>query len=242
MLSKTISKMRRLLKFYLQDKQYSEYDFWRKEVEKRVKWYNGQIENLLDHPCPDENFKVKGFSLRENAIRTFIKANFSKYPKKLNLPANRFAGKKVLDIGCGPNPWIAAFTDCDAYGLDQLINEYRKLGFPMERFSQRLTYLKGGAENIPAKDNFFDAVISVNAIDHVDNFAKAASEIKRVLKPNGEIRLEVHYHKSTVCEPWELNDSVMLKNFGDIGIKKLSQTTFEGRTGTETITIWGNRE
>ena len=35
---------------------------------------------------------------------------------------------------------------------------------------------------MPFEDGFFDAVISVNAIDHVNDFAETAKEIKRVLK------------------------------------------------------------
>jgi ubiquinone/menaquinone biosynthesis C-methylase UbiE len=236
-----MTKIRRILKLYLNDKQYAEYEFWRKEVKKRILWYKGETEYLLGHHCPNESFKVKNYSLRENAIRTFIKANFDKYPKKLSLSVNHFEGKTILDIGCGPNPWATAFIGCRVYGLDQLINEYRKLGFPMERFCDRLRYLKGSVENIPVTDNFFDAVIAVNSIDHIDDFSKAAKEIRRVLKPDGELRMEVHYHKPTICEPWELDDALIENEFGCLGIEKQSEYRFQGRTGEEIITIWGNK-
>jgi SAM-dependent methyltransferase len=76
---------------------------------------------------------------------------------------------------------------------------------------------------MPFENHFFDAVISVNAIDHVDDFFKTASEIIRVLKPNGKIRLHVHYHIKTQTEPLELNDTIVENAFRGIqNFKKIN--------------------
>ena len=50
-------------------------------------------------------------------------------------------------------------------------------------------------ENLPYPDNWFDSVISVNALDHVDDFQAVAKEMIRVVKTGGRIVFEVEYHQ-----------------------------------------------
>lgn len=220
--------------------------YWQGLVKQRIDWYEGKIDVLNGLAAPDEDVKVTGYDLKENAIRTAAKLNINRYPEALAIPADYFRGKKILDIGCGPNPCVTAFTDCQTYGLDELVDEYKELGFPLDSYSDRLTYLKGSAENIPIEDNFFDAVISVNAIDHVKDFPAVAKEITRVLKPGGIIRMQVHYHKPTVCEPWSLDDKMVLECFGHLNIKKIQERSWNDHPNWlkegEKILIWGNSD
>ncbi|HLD12506.1 MAG TPA: class I SAM-dependent methyltransferase [Candidatus Nanoarchaeia archaeon] len=46
------------------------------------------------------------------------------------------------------------------------------------------------AESLPFRDHIFDAVVSVTALHHAD-FKQALREIKRVVKPNGQIVLSL---------------------------------------------------
>lgn len=116
----------------------------------------------------------------------------------------------------------------------------------MKTWSDRMNYIESGAEKIPVEDNFFDAVISVNAIDHVDDFGAVAAEITRVLRPDGILRLEVHYHRATACEPWELCDHTILEHYGHHGLKKIYERSFaevvKGTTRSGTVAIWSNRD
>ena len=241
----------RLRKLYLPRKQYNEWIFWQRMFDKCIKWYNGELKDLYDIPAPTEEMKVTEYDLPQNAINTWVNTRIERYPKHLNIPRDYFKGMKILDVGCGPFPWTLAFADCDIYGLDQLVGEYKKIGFPLESYSSRLKYLKAGAEKIPAAEDFFDAVISVNAIDHVDDFPAAAKEISRVLKPDGILRMEVHYHEQTVCEPWSLNDDKIMEHFGHLGIKKVYEHKLSdfpaGRAGSqekgqEKLVVWSNRD
>jgi len=93
---------------------------------------------------------------------------------------------------------------------------------------------------------FFDAVISINVIDHADDIHKTALGIKRVLKPDGKIRIQAHYHKKAVTEPLELNDEVMTKAFSQCeGFKKVKQSAQKRGSAApvgEVYALWTNFE
>ena len=46
----------------------------------------------------------------------------------------------------------------------------------LHEFTDRVTFVRGFAEAMPFPAASFDAVIAVNSIDHVDDFARAARE------------------------------------------------------------------
>ena len=83
---------------------------------------------------------------------------------------------KLLDVGCGTgittSPW-----KCKRYGIDPAENLLKRA-----RLRNKIKYIKAVAENIPFKDNYFDVVISVTAIQNFDNIEKGLKEIKRVGK------------------------------------------------------------
>jgi len=222
---------------YLPDKQYAALKFWDSEVDQWIKWYQGEIDNYYNSPTPIEAAKVKDYGLRTNAIMTWVQRDPDKYPQALRLSRDYFAGKTVLDVGCGPVPYMMAFADCTLYGLDNLIEEFKIIGFPLELYSDRLTYIHGSGEDIPLEDNTIDAVISVNAIDHVDNFEQTAREITRVLKPGGMVRMQIHYHKPTLREPWVLNDEIITKCYGHLGFKKIHSEPYTNAP-SESMTVW----
>ncbi|MCL5094046.1 MAG: class I SAM-dependent methyltransferase [Patescibacteria group bacterium] len=229
------------------EKQKTELAFWKREIGIYMDWYEGHLKDLYGVPAPKEKDKIKSYSPEENAIRTWAKVDGDKYVNHLAIPYDYFKGMKLLDVGCGPIPYALTFTGCTIWGLDQLISGYKRLGFPLDNYDERLTYIQGGAENIPVEDNFFDAVISVNAIDHVDDFPKACKEIMRVLKPEGILRIETHYHEPTVCEPWVLTDKMIKENFKPIGIKKIKETKFAdiypeyAKSSKEKLVVWSNK-
>jgi SAM-dependent methyltransferase len=228
-------------------KQRTELYYWNWLIKQCTKWYQGELHSLYEHPTPSENEKVTDYSLKENALRTWTRVDSNKYLDHLLVPADYFKGMNVLDIGCGPIPYALVFTGCRIFGLDQLIEFYRNLGYPIDGYSDRLVYIKGSAERIPVDDGFFDAVVSVNAIDHVDDFGNAAKEVSRVLKSGGILRFEAHYHKPTVCEPWRLNDDLVLKHFRHLGIKKICQRDatelhYDPSQKGEKLVIWANRQ
>ena len=83
---------------------------------------------------------------------------------------------KLLDVGCGTGlttkPW-----QCKRYGIDPS----KKL-LQRARDKESITYKQAQAEAIPYKDNYFDIVISVTAVQNFSDIEQGLKEIKRVGK------------------------------------------------------------
>jgi 2-polyprenyl-3-methyl-5-hydroxy-6-metoxy-1,4-benzoquinol methylase len=75
---------------------------------------------------------------------------------------------KVLDIGCGENKIIPEAIGLDLYNYPG-VNKI------------------GSAEKLPFPNKSFDAVTLLEVIEHLKNPEKTLKEIKRVLKPNGQV-------------------------------------------------------
>ena len=229
-----------------QPKYIAEITFWRYILKDYILWYNGNIEKLYEEPTPINNLKVKSYNESASAILTWFNIHQkTKYKEDLKLDVNCFKGEKLLDIGSGPIPSALIFNDCAVYSLDPLHPLYLEAGFPIHIYENRAKFVYGFSENMPFENDYFDAIISVNALDHVDNFEATAKEIQRVLKPNGKLRFHLHYHLATPTEPLELNDFIVSKGFDWCsGFRKISVS--KEKRGTiitdpnESYTLWSN--
>jgi len=92
-------------------------------------------------------------------------------------------GKKILDVGCGYG-WLYEIINKEGgfyYGLDknfESVNTARNLW-------EKGNFDIGTSENIPYKDNFFDILITIDTIEHMENIKKSFEEFYRVLKKDG---------------------------------------------------------
>jgi SAM-dependent methyltransferase len=125
------------------------------------------------------------------------------YTHSFGLTAADFAGKRLLDIGCGPRGSLEwADMAAERVGLDPLVARYRQLGID----AHAMTYINSGAEQIPFDGGHFDIVAALNALDHVDDVAAAIAEMTRVAAPGaiGLLLVEVN-HAPTATEPHTLD-------------------------------------
>jgi SAM-dependent methyltransferase len=230
-------------------KHLSELAWWEEGLRKRVAWYRGE-RSMYGRPPPTEDEKQVRDTVEASAGVTTVAVSLNRYPEALKIPRDHFAGKTILDLGCGPYPLSIAFEDCRIVGLDPLVREYEAAGFPLSEFADRVTFVRGFAEDMPFSSHSFDAVISVNAIDHVDDFGGAAREIGRVLKKDGVLRMQVHYHAPKELEPQQLSDDIVLAHLGHLGIEKISEELpppVAGGVGSATaidpserLVVWAN--
>jgi SAM-dependent methyltransferase len=109
------------------------------------------------------------------------------------------AGRRVLDLGCGHGMASvvlarrgARVTACDlsAWYVAEAAERARVNGV-----AGRVALIQASAEELPFRDGSFDGVWG-NAILHHLDLRRAASEIRRVLRPGGV---------GVFCEPWGEN-------------------------------------
>ncbi len=96
--------------------------------------------------------------------------------------------EKILQVGGGAFDMIN-FLGGKRFAIDPLADFYKKK-FNLDY--KNIKFEKGVGESLPYKDESFDVVILANMLDHVSNPDKVLSEVKRVLKLDGHLYLEVY--------------------------------------------------
>ena len=94
--------------------------------------------------------------------------------RKIAIIKNHIKLKKsdlLLDVGCGTGLTTIAWN-CKTIGLDPAIKLLKR--------AENSYYINAEAEHIPFKNNSFDTVISITAIQNFYNIKKGLEEIKRV--------------------------------------------------------------
>ncbi len=91
--------------------------------------------------------------------------------------------ERLLEIGYGNGALALTLSELaseyygiDIHGKEKIISDFFKGNF-----------LNGSIYDIAFDDSYFDCVVCLSVLEHLDNLPKALSEIKRVVKNNGEI-------------------------------------------------------
>jgi 2-polyprenyl-3-methyl-5-hydroxy-6-metoxy-1,4-benzoquinol methylase len=125
------------------------------------------------------------------------------------LDRDHYDGKRMLDVGCGPRGSLEWATGAvERQGLDPLADSYRELGTD----SHAMSYVATGAEHIPFPDGHFDVVSTINSLDHVEDLDATIEELKRVVRPGGELLLITDVnHDPTPCEPHDISWDIVAR-------------------------------
>jgi SAM-dependent methyltransferase len=100
-----------------------------------------------------------------------------------------FAGRRVLDIGCGPYGLIHYLDNArERIRIDPLLQRYESK-MPLTGPQLSLSAL---GEHLPLASGSIDIAICFNALDHMCDPGAALGEIKRVLRPGGTLLLMIH--------------------------------------------------
>lgn len=197
------------------------FSFFNKNDHKKqteLKYWEKMISEITSD-CEDLRQK------EQKLLNICFEITFPRYKKDLYLKEDSFKGKKVLDVGCGPHGGLIGFSDCYKFGIDHLIEDYRKIGYPLDEHG--IEYYHAKVEKMPFPASFFDVVVSINALDHVDSLKKTIIEISRVLKKNGKFIAQINFHdKPTITEPITLNHKkliALLLKYNLILIKRIFQ-------------------
>lgn len=127
---------------------------------------------------------------RARAIEKFLSGN----PYLSRDHFSPFAGKRVLEIGCGAGPATCLFADA---GAEITAIDLTQAAVDMTRAHEpRATVLRMDAEALTFPDGMFDHVFSWGVLHHTADPDKAFAEVARVLKPGGTALIMVYNRAS----------------------------------------------
>jgi SAM-dependent methyltransferase len=117
-----------------------------------------------------------------------VRAPLAAWLREQARAAARDGGYRVLDVGCGPKPYLPFFADhaSEYVGVDAVETD--------------LAELRGRVEELPVEDGAFDVVLCTQVLEHCDDPAQAVRELRRVTAPGGRVLASTHgvqvYHPS----------------------------------------------
>lgn len=133
---------------------------------------------------------LQGFELE------FLVKNISLFNSKKNI--------KVLDLGCGGGNVAGflkkKFPNWEIYGIDIS----KKAIINANKNYKGIKFLVSGAHSLPFEDNQFDLILSLDTLEHFENYQKVITEISRILKKGGIFYLAVPLEKQFFSIAWIL--------------------------------------
>jgi SAM-dependent methyltransferase len=130
------------------------------------------------------------------------------------------SNEKIVDVGSGNSSYNRFFPNRIAVDIDPL----------------RKPDVIGDAHNLPFKDGEVEAILSTDVFEHLKDPFKAASEMKRVLKPGGKVIFVTRFIFPIHDSPndfWRFSKYGLMELFKDFEILELEPET----TNFSTISI-----
>jgi ubiquinone/menaquinone biosynthesis C-methylase UbiE len=147
------------------------------------------------------------------------------FTRELNRLAERWQNGSLLNLGCAHGPDFLPFKDSfKLYGVDfsdEMLKLARRYALKYD-FNVELSL--ADVRQLPYPDNSFDWVISVATYHHIkgkQERLKALNELKRVLKPGGEVFITVWnrcqlgfwFKPKDLYVPWRKKDKMLYRYY-----------------------------
>lgn len=141
-----------------------------------------QVEDMFDNIAPKYDLLNHTLSMNIDVSwrNTLVKMLRNDNPKSV-LDVATGTGDLAIAIQKGTGAQVLGY-DLSQQMLNVGIEKVKKLGL-----ANKITMVKGDAENIPFEDNKFDAVSVAFGVRNFENLEKGLSELKRVVKENGSV-------------------------------------------------------
>lgn len=104
-----------------------------------------------------------------------------------------FAGRRVLDLGCGYGWHCRYALEHGALRVTGVDISQRMLDMAKSKSDGRIEYLRLPMEDIAFPDNAFDVVISSLALHYVPSFEAIAGKVHALLSPGGDFVFSVEH-------------------------------------------------
>jgi ubiquinone/menaquinone biosynthesis C-methylase UbiE len=147
------------------------------------------------------------------------------FTKELEELAGRWRGGRLLNVGCGHGPDFVPFRQgFELHGID-LSNKMLELAYKYaEKYALQVNLIEADAREIPYRDDCFDYAIAVATYHHIEGEEerlKALRELKRVLKPGGEVFITAWnkwqprfwLKKKDILVPWKSRDKTRYRYY-----------------------------
>jgi SAM-dependent methyltransferase len=110
----------------------------------------------------------------------------SEHRARYRFGAQVVKGKKVLDASCGVGYGLEILAGGGAESVTGVDVSAEAIAAAQERFGKFAAELvEADLRKLPFEDDSFDAVVSFETIEHVEEPEKALDELRRVLRPDG---------------------------------------------------------
>ena len=150
---------------------------------------------------PPMNFRDKGYSYKEKREFRYSLQDYMHDVFRFG----DFAGKSVLEIGCGAgidsveyarNGAHVTSVDFTEVGMNLTKDLFREAGLAAK-------IIRADARDLPFDDNTFDCVYSFGVLHHIPGIEKAVAEVHRVLKPSGKAMIML-YHRDSLLYAYSI--------------------------------------
>lgn len=107
-------------------------------------------------------------------------------------------GKRVLDVGCGNGYVLAQYArhGAEVHGIDLTETAVHLSGRRFQLAGLNGTFQRTDGETIPYPDETFDMACSMGVLHHIADPRPMMAEMRRMLKPGGEIILMMYHRHS----------------------------------------------
>jgi 2-polyprenyl-3-methyl-5-hydroxy-6-metoxy-1,4-benzoquinol methylase len=123
--------------------------------------------------------------------RDFLIDYAKKYLDNFLIDVSTLECKQVIDLGCGPFGIVSGLfyltKNVKIYGVDPLVDEYKKYGYYPQDNRVILKAVKG--EDLCKENLKFDVVFSRNVFDHVEEPHLFAQNCRDICNSDGEVYL-----------------------------------------------------
>jgi len=176
------------------------------------------------------------FKTREESL-SYMRWRFDQYSNYEELmPCKGFDDKVILDYGCGPGHDVIGFVE---YSKPKKVIAMDVSSSSLEETRKRISLhnateftevtLIKEKEKLPLEDNSIDYIHSSGVLHHTPNMPEILAEFRRILKPNGIIRIMIYNYDSIwthLYVPYILQ--IKQKLYKDLSLKDAFKRSTDG--------------
>ena len=156
-------------------------------------------EQWSQDPCGAEYVREHELGTREffDEVERYRYAEYAPWMREV-MEFDRFAGARLLEIGCGMGTDLLQFARGGArcVGIDLTPRSVEITRHRFRLYDAAGAFMISDGEHLPFPDESFDAVYSNGVLHHTPDTAGAIREVHRVLRPGGVAKVMLYHRNS----------------------------------------------